>query len=441
MKKLLVGMLIVCAGCALAQQRRIDSLTNALQGQKKDSAYVTTLNDLSRALLDRGEFVKALGYIETAKALSAQLGFRPGLGIAYNNCGTIYLDMGDAARALKEYLEGLKIFEASGDLKNMARLTNNIGNVYLQMDNILQARHYYESALELKRKIADKKGIATAYTNIANTYIQQADFARGIDYSMQALKIKQELGDELSIAITYNNLGIIFREQGEYGKALDYFQRSLVIREKKGDQEGIGMSCNNIGTVYTRMKEYDKANQYLQRGLSVNSAMHFRSNTQESYQGLTRLSEARGDFKAALAYFKLNLLYIDSLVNDENTRKAVQTQMQYEFEKQQAADSVRNAEQLKQEELKHDQEIGQQRIYTYGGAAAFALMLVVALISIRAYRQKQKANEIISAQKLLVEEKQKEVLDSIYYARRIQRSQLPSEKYIQRALDHHKHDT
>lgn len=43
--------------------------------------------------------------------------------------------------------------------------------------------------------------------------------------------------------------------------------------------------------------------------------------------------------------------------------------------------------------------------------------------------------EKLEAQKRIVEEKQKEVLDSIYYARRIQRSLLPGEKFIQRSLD------
>ena len=37
--------------------------------------------------------------------------------------------------------------------------------------------------------------------------------------------------------------------------------------------------------------------------------------------------------------------------------------------------------------------------------------------------------------KELIEEKQKEIIDSIYYARRIQRALLTSEKYIERNLN------
>ena len=40
----------------------------------------------------------------------------------------------------------------------------------------------------------------------------------------------------------------------------------------------------------------------------------------------------------------------------------------------------------------------------------------------------------IQKQKLLVEEKQKEILDSIQYAKRIQQSLLPTEKYIEKSL-------
>src|SRR5205814_262155 len=128
------------------------------------------------------------------------------------------------------------------------------------------------------------------------------------------------------------------------------------------------------------------------------------------------------------------ITYRDSLFNEENTKKTVREEMQYEFDKRTSADSIRNIEQSKQETLKHNQEIQQQKIYTYGGAIGFMLMLIVAGVSFRAYRQKQKANEIISHQKYLVDEKQKEILDSIHYAKRIQQSLLPTEKYLEKNL-------
>jgi hypothetical protein len=70
------------------------------------------------------------------------------------------------------------------------------------------------------------------------------------------------------------------------------------------------------------------------------------------------------------------------------------------------------------------------------------LVLILAGFIFRSYRQKQKANIIISQQKSevekqknLVEEKQKDILDSIHYAKRIQQSLLPTEKYIEKKLN------
>jgi len=81
----------------------------------------------------------------------------------------------------------------------------------------------------------------------------------------------------------------------------------------------------------------------------------------------------------------MSIIYSDSLNNEANTKKTVQAQMQYEFDKKQMADNVKNSELAKEEELIHQQKIQQQKTYTYGGIIGFALMIIVAGISFRAF--------------------------------------------------------
>lgn len=52
----------------------------------------------------------------------------------------------------------------------------------------------------------------------------------------------------------------------------------------------------------------------------------------------------------------------------------------------------------------------------------------------KANQELQEKNALIERQKMIVEEKQKEILDSIHYAKRIQNSLLPTEKYIEKSL-------
>src|ERR1043165_9896548 len=82
-----------------------------------------------------------------------------------------------------------------------------------------------------------------------------------------------------------------------------------------------------------------------------------------------------------------------------------------------------------------------QRIIRNSFIGGFAFLLLLAGLIYRGFRQKRKANTIImeqkeemERQKELVELKNKEITDSIHYAQRIQRSLLPSEKYLTKIL-------
>jgi len=72
--------------------------------------------------------------------------------------------------------------------------------------------------------------------------------------------------------------------------------------------------------------------------------------------------------------------------------------------------------------------------------------VVFAVYTFRIYLQKQKANiailaqkQVVEHQKNVIEDKQKEILDSIHYAHRIQKALIPTEKYVEKILEklHH----
>ena len=62
-------------------------------------------------------------------------------------------------------------------------------------------------------------------------------------------------------------------------------------------------------------------------------------------------------------------------------------------------------------------------------------MLILAIVIFRSFLQNKKKNKLIKEQKHLVEEKQREIIDSIRYAQRIQKAFMPSEKYLEKNLN------
>jgi hypothetical protein len=130
----------------------------------------------------------------------------------------------------------------------------------------------------------------------------------------------------------------------------------------------------------------------------------------------------------------------DSVSNETNRKASIRSQLKYEYEKQAAADSVAHSKEseIKNAELaKQSAEIKAKRNQQYALFGGLALVMVFAGFMFNRFKltQKQKAviedqKSEVEQQKVLVEAKQKEILDSIHYAKRIQMAQVPSERRV-----------
>ena len=157
----------------------------------------------------------------------------------------------------------------------------------------------------------------------------------------------------------------------------------------------------------------------------------------DGYYYFSVFDSATGNYKSALSNYKLYILYRDSLINEENTKKTIQQSMQYDFDKK---ESIQKAEQEKIN-LKNEEEKRQQKIVMLSVVSCLFLVVLVAIFIFRSLRINKKKNKIISAQKELVEKqkhlvdmKQKEIIDSIYYAKRIQSALMTSEHLFEKYL-------
>jgi hypothetical protein len=137
-----------------------------------------------------------------------------------------------------------------------------------------------------------------------------------------------------------------------------------------------------------------------------------------------------GNYRSAFENYRKHIELRDSLINAENTRLSVQQQMQYEFDKKEA---ILKEEQIRQNEVA-EAESKRQKLFLMLIAAVALSVAVIAIIVFRALRVARSQKSIIEKQKVLVEEKQKEILDSIHYAHRIQKALITNENYIQKNL-------
>ncbi len=435
------------------------------------------INNLGIQLQDAGNIEKCIANYKEALKIKEEINDDEGVATVNNNIGLVYVHTGDGLKGLDYFKRALTFFEKLGDSQAMAMVLINIGSVYERQGYVPLALDYFHKALKIQEESGDKNGIANSLTNIAGIYDAQKNRKTAIEYYEKALAIKREANNKRGISILLNNIAVIYREEGEFQKAIDVSLQSLKIKEELGDKKGIGIVCNNLGSIYYSLKDMPKALAYFDKALKVNEEINYKEGLCLAYKNLGSYYMTAGNSEKATAYglkslslskelgaphliklsaglmvsiyktankpaqalemYELHMQMKDSVSNIENRKASLKQQFQYEYDKKVAADSVRSLEEKKLTSLKiaaQETQIKQektQRIALYGG---LILVIVFAGFMFNRFKITQKQKNIIELQKTevegqkhLIEEKQKEIVDSITYAKRLQEAILPAD--------------
>ena len=476
-----------------AQDPVVDSLNFVLKTSKEDTTKIKILTELSEIC----EIEDILKYSEPSAKLCLKLiasssknsnsyfFYARHLATAYNNIGFLASEHGDLSKTLFYYHKSLKISEDIKDEEGIANSLNNLGFIYNKQGNIVKALDYHYRGFKINEKRNNKSGMALYYINTSFIFLKQGDNQKAMEYLQNCLKIREEIKDRDGIAYCLNNMGAIFKNTGDKNKAMDYFVRSLKIREELNDKSGIANCIQNIGSVYSDLGDKVKALEkyrlalkiqegikdkdgmttslnsiasilfhngslseskiYALRSLQIAKEIGYPEDISRAAMGLKNIYQKQNNYKEALEMFELEIQMRDSINTQENRKASIKKQFQYEYEKQAAADSVKHAEEQKVKNAQLQAQAASlkqektQRYALYGG-----LLLVIgfSVFVFNRFKVTQKQKKIIEQQKILVDqayeslhEKNKEVLDSITYARRIQRALITSEMYIDKTLN------
>ncbi len=338
----------------------------------------------------QGNYTEASKNLFIALRIFQEIGNKKGSAYAYNNLGLIDYRLGNYPEALKNFLAALKIQEEIGDKSNVAGSYDNIGAVYMDQNNFSEALKNYLTALKIYEELDDKRGKAENLTNIGSVYDFQGNYAEALKIFFAAIKLEEEFGDKGGKATNLNNIGTVYYNQGNYTEALRSHLAALKISEEIGDKQQVAYTCTNIGNNYLKMHKNNEALLYLNKGLSLAKEIGSPSDIKNCYKSLADLDSVQGNFKQSLENYKMFINYRDSLVNKESTKKMVQIQMQYEFDKK---ESLGKVEQEKKDAIALE-ELQKQKLIRNGFVGGFAVLLIFVVIIFIIMRQREKIRVI-----------------------------------------------
>jgi serine phosphatase RsbU (regulator of sigma subunit) len=412
-----------------------------------DPVYIVTKKSVARAYhcigfgyYIEGDYNKALENHFAALEIRKNLSDKKGLALSYGNIGGNYYAQGNYTKALENHMLALENYEALEDKQGVANSYNNIGNVYNDQRYNSLALKNYSLALKLYEEIGDKTGISSAYNNIGNVYANQNLNEKALDNYFASLKIKEELGDKMGIAQCYGNLAIIYERKNDREKALESYFASLKLFEEIEDKRGTAISYGNIGGFYLEKKDYPLAIKYSKAALAIATEIGAREQQKEPYQILSKAYALTNNYKLAYEYNQLFSDTKDSLYNEESSKKITELNVRYENEKREQQIKLIKTEQEKERAIALAESKKQKLFLILVTAIAIAIA-IIALIVFRSLRVTKNQKQIIelqknevSQQKDLIETHQKEIIDSITYAKRLQEAIMPPIELIRKHL-------
>jgi serine phosphatase RsbU (regulator of sigma subunit)/Tfp pilus assembly protein PilF len=383
--------------------------------------------------IDNFEFKEANRICDSLQTIGETSNNKHLLATIYNTKGSIYRDENKIKDAILYFNKAISTWEILKDEKGIADGYVNQGSIYSFLGEKKTALSYYFKAINIYKKQGKSSRLSVLYNNIGNIYTSTRQPINADYYFRKAIYEASKTGDSLSLARAYHNLGNSKAEVNQEDTALKYYFKSLSFLGNFN--VGLGHLYNyvRLAETYSIKKNYIQSEYYLNKALPLAIEADSKEDIVAIYGILSDVYKGKGDYRKAYEFVYKRANLKDSIekegLHDELIKVQYETELNNQKKEQEIARQNEEAINVAKMESKN-----KDLLISYLG---LGLAVIMGLLILNGYRQKQKANTLISKQKEIVEEKNSEILSSINYAKRIQYALLAHKEFIEKNLPEH----
>lgn len=417
--------------------REIDSVEVTLQKAHKkalgigDSILLARVNNSFGLTHEvKGEYDVALQYYRKSAGYAVNEAFE--LGRCYANMGNVYYFKGGIDSTIFYYNKGIACFESSGAERELAMLSLNLGSVLGDEGFVDEAIEMYNKSLEVFNKLGNIDFQAATYLNIGVTYLSQNKIQIAEQNLKEALQLAIRTDNPARIATVYVNMADIAERQKKYDLAISHSKKALEMFSKIGEQYSIARVNLRLGKLYLSKKRYDLASSYIKQSIAFAESAEALELKKKSYMFMIEASLLNNGNRQGLTYFEKYIEASDSLGSRKNHEVVQELLTKYELLEKTDSIKAQQAELQRQEALNaKNQEISKYKtVQLTMSLIGLVVVAILGLFSFVNYRRKQLANRRLTVKNEIIAQKNKEILDSINYAKRIQEAILPPHRLV-----------
>jgi len=333
------------------------------------------------------------------------------------NLGVYYYEKGKYEGSIHQLMSAIKYFEVNQNDTALANAYNQIARVYFDINKIQRndikvnpnnlpqlalrqldvdkGEKFARQAVAINKRLNRKAALASNYNNIGLIKQEKFELDSSEFFFRSAISLYESLGLKVNKAYTLNNLGILYENLFRPDLELKAYQEALDIFVELNDQQRISIANLNIAMVNFDGGELKVALDYALKSMAIANRLNDLPVKKDVYFQLALIYDAMKDCESESFYFQRFIQVKDSLFDIESKRILEDVNAQYETEKKENQIVLLN----KEKEL--------DGIIKNSLIAGFGLLLILAFVLLRSYRQKQRANLLLTSQNAIIESERK----------------------------------
>lgn len=353
--------------------------------------------------------------------------------------GRLYVAYGYFNKELANYKKAqtylLKAYDIGNKLNDLFVLcgsTLNISRVYKAQNLFDLAIEYSEKSLEYAKKGKFVDRLEVCYNQLASLHKALQNYHEAERYYFMVRDIVQANGDKWGLIVLNNNMGNMYTSWNKVFEAENLYKKNLILSKETNNDEMYYYSFFELSNLYYLDKNYQKSKENIIEALKGLKHLQNNLDLHDIYWHAYRVFEADKDYQTALDYHKKWKTLQDTIFKMNTDKLLFEVEAKY-----------RNKEKQRQiVDLNEQNKEQQGQIDSRNMILIFSLLFIIAITISLVFLWRLHSNLKITKQNLeiknlQIEEQQKEIIDSINYAKRIQYTLLAHDEFLKENLKEH----
>jgi serine phosphatase RsbU (regulator of sigma subunit) len=302
----------------------------------------------------------------------------PEYPVVLNYLGNVYDNYGEYQKGLSLCHEALKLAQDNNLKEVESDILSTVGLIMSRISDYSGAIDSFKKSLDIRKELGMAPAMASSLNLLARTYSLSNKFELSEQYYQQAIQLRIEINETGALPWSYIGLASLYEKKKEYDKAVQYYEKSLELNNKTPDKR-CSLHCYlGLSRIFLEINKTNESKSLIDNALKIAEELNANPLLYEAYHILSKYYENLGKTKDAFESFKKFHQIRDSVLNAQTHSMLKNQQMSFEIEK-----------------VQKDAEIHQLRNIELKNAYDF------------------------------LEKRNREILDSIDYAKNIQNALLP----------------